>query len=162
MTKDSVFIIFFLIFAIFSAVFIFNGGYIRKSISCGSYQTEEISIGLKVIKAAVSDDDCKRTLGLSGRKEIDQSSGMLFVFDDEAPRGIWMKDMAFPIDVFWRDAQGQIVSEVRDMATSSYPDVFYPSVPATYVLETDAGFAAANAIATGTSLQLLNVPNVSN
>ena len=72
-----------------------------------------------------------------------------------------MKDTLIPLDIFWLDNKGQVVSIARNVATSTYPNVFYPSAPARYVLETSAGFANVHGIATGTPLQLKNFPSVS-
>lgn len=105
--------------------------------------------------------EAAREKGLGGRTNIPDDYGMLFVFPKDGRYGFWMKDMLVPLDIFWLDAQGHVVSIVRDAATSTYPDVFYPSTPARYVLETAAGFARARTIATGTPLQLKNIPAVS-
>lgn len=99
--------------------------------------------------------------GLGGRESIPSDYGMLFVFPKDDKYGFWMKDTLVPLDIFWIDAKGQVVSIARDVATSSYPNVFYPSVPARYVLETAAGFARDHTIATGTPLLLKNIPSVS-
>jgi uncharacterized membrane protein (UPF0127 family) len=71
-----------------------------------------------------------------------------------------MKDMLVPIDIFWLDDKGQVVSMATSVTPSSYPRVFYPAVPARYVLETMAGFADEHGIATGTPLLLKNLPTV--
>ena len=108
-----------------------------------------------------------RERGLGGRTEIPENYGMLFVFPKEGLYGFWMKDMLVPIDIFWLDTQGQVVSIASDVATSSYPNVFYPTEPARYVLETAAGFARTHSVATGTPLSiqaqflLKNLPTVS-
>ena len=102
-----------------------------------------------------------REKGLGGRVSIPDDYGMLFIFPKDGRYGFWMKDMLVPLDIFWLDAQGHVVSIVRDVATSTYPNVFYPTAPARYVLETAAGFARAHAIATGTPLRLKNIPAVS-
>ena len=86
---------------------------------------------------------------------------MLFVFANDDKYGFWMKDMLVPLDIFWLDSDGHVVSIIKDVATSTYPNVFYPPEPARYVLETAAGFARAHAIKTGTLLRLKNVPSVS-
>ena len=86
---------------------------------------------------------------------------MLFVFAKPDYYGFWMKDTLIPLDMFWLDDKGQVVSMALDVATSSYPAVFYPTEPALYVLETNAGFARAHGIATGTPLLLRNFPHVS-
>jgi len=102
-----------------------------------------------------------REIGLGGRASIPNDYGMLFVFPKEGKYGFWMKDMLVPIDIFWLDSKGQVVSIASDVSTSTYPNVFYPSTPAQYVLETIAGFASAHTIATGTPLLLKNFPSVS-
>ena len=99
--------------------------------------------------------------GLGERSVLPRHEGMLFVFKTSDRYGFWMKDMRFPIDIIWMNAQGQVVTIEPSVATSTFPDVFYPAVPARYVLETTAGFARANNIATGTPIQLQNVPGVS-
>lgn len=86
---------------------------------------------------------------------------MLFVFPEDGYYGFWMKDTLVPLDIFWLDSKGQVVSMMIEVATSSYPDVFYPAAPARYVLETAAGFARVHTIATGTPLLLKKFPSVS-
>src|SRR3989338_8231933 len=97
-----------------------------------------------------------RERGLGGRTEIQENYGMLFVFAKDDKYGFWMKDMLVPIDIFWLDSKGHVISIASGVATSTYPNVFYPSTSVRYVLETAAGFAKDNNIATGTSLQLKN------
>jgi uncharacterized membrane protein (UPF0127 family) len=99
--------------------------------------------------------------GLGGRISIPGDYGMLFVFPKSDYYGFWMKDMLVSIDIFWLDNKGQVVSISENIATSSYPNVFYPSIPMRYVLETIAGFARAHGIVTGTPLLLKNFPSVS-
>jgi uncharacterized protein len=99
--------------------------------------------------------------GLGGRESIPSGYGMLFVFPKDDSYGFWMKDTLVPLDIFWLDDKGQVISIASEVATSSYPHVFYPSAPSRYVLETAAGSARAQGIATGTALSLKNLPIVS-
>jgi hypothetical protein len=103
----------------------------------------------------------ERELGLGGQTSIPGDYGMLFVFPKDGRYGFWMKDTLVPLDIFWLNAQGQVVSMAVEAATSSYPHVFYPTEPVRYVLETAAGFARAHSIATGTPLLLKSFPTVS-
>ena len=112
------------------------------------------------LKLEYATTTAERELGLGGRKNIPSDYGMLFVFPVDDYYGFWMNDMLVPIDIFWLDSQGQVVSIQEDVPASSYPDVFYPTAPARYVLETVAGFARAYSIATGTPLLLKNFPSV--
>lgn len=101
-----------------------------------------------------------REQGLGGRTEISENYGMLFVFPKDGNYGFWMKDTLVPLDIFWLNDKGQVVSSALDVATSTYPHVFYPTEPVRYVLETRAGFARSNSIATGTQLVLPKWPIV--
>ena len=102
-----------------------------------------------------------REMGLGGRTSLPEDYGMLFVFPEDDLQGFWMKDMLVPIDIFWLDDKGQVVFIESNVETSSYPNVFYPSASARYVLETVAGFARAHTITTGTPLLLKNFERVS-
>jgi uncharacterized membrane protein (UPF0127 family) len=99
--------------------------------------------------------DAERSLGLGDRQSLPADEGMLFVFDQPGYYGFWMKDMHFPIDMIWLDADFRIVRIAADVATSSYPAVFSPDSPSSYVLETDAGYAAANGLAPGETLDFV-------
>lgn len=98
----------------------------------------------------------KQERGLGGRTSLPASYGMLFVFVKDDRWGFWMKDTLIPLDMFWLDDKRQVVWMEQSVATSTYPNVFYPPVPAHYVLETAAGFASLHSIATGTALILQN------
>ncbi len=43
----------------------------------------------------------QRRTGLSGRQGLAEHTGMLFVYDDAAPRSYWMADMLLAIDLAW-------------------------------------------------------------
>ena len=124
-------------------------------------RTEIAEFGGVSLRIEYATTTVARELGLSGRENIPDDYGMLFVFPKDDRYGFWMKGMLVPLDIFWLDDKGQVVYMATDVATSSYPDVFYPSLPARYVLETVAGFAREHFIATGTPLLLKNLPIVS-
>ena len=68
---------------------------------------------------------------------------MLFIFANEAPRSFWMKNCRFPLDIFYFDADLELVSVAEDTPpcrSARCPG--YPSKgPAKYVLELNAGKA---------------------
>jgi uncharacterized membrane protein (UPF0127 family) len=90
--------------------------------------------------------------GLSFQKSIGDSDGLLFIFEKPDRQGIWMKDMLFPIDVFWFDENFRVVYIKKNFTPDSYPLSVYPDTPALYVLETKAGFADEHGITLGDSL----------
>src|SRR3989344_8940875 len=61
----------------------------------------KIKIGQKTIFIEIADTQEKQKKGLSGRDNLPEDSGMLFVFKEEGHHQFWMKDMNFSIDIIW-------------------------------------------------------------
>ncbi|MBI5287497.1 MAG: DUF192 domain-containing protein [Chloroflexi bacterium] len=102
----------------------------------------------------VADDPAERAGGLSGRKRLDANTGMLFVWEEVAPRELWMKGMRFPLDFVWLNEERRVVridAEVEDQPGASDSElVRYPSgAPVTYVIELGAGVAASHGLRVG-------------
>ncbi len=113
---------------------------------------KNITIGAAAVAVDVADTEPLREQGLSGRFGLSEGQGMLFVFDTDGTWGIWMKDMQFPIDILWADASGRVVTVASAVAPDTYPQAFYPTAPARYVVELPSGFAARHGIAEGTKI----------
>lgn len=113
------------------------------------------------LKIDLATTTAAQEIGLGNRTSVSSDYGMLFVFKKDDYYGFWMKDTLVPLDMFWLDDKGQVITIAADVATSSYPHVFYPTAPARYVLETAAGFARAHSVVTGTPFIFKSVINVS-
>lgn len=113
-------------------------------------------IGTTTIATEVADTNAERSLGLSGRPSLAEGSGLLFVFDVPGTWGFWMKDMQFSIDILFIE-NGTVVTLYEHVSPQTYrqdpPLVFKPKVPATYVLEVPAGFAAGRGITEGARVE---------
>ena len=68
----------------------------------------QVSVGVHLIDAEIADSAERQRRGLSGRPSLARGEGMLFVYDEPAPRGFWMPDMNFDIDIVWIRA-GRVV-----------------------------------------------------
>lgn len=99
----------------------------------------EIKIGQTIIKAELADTEEKRGLGLSGRPALPADRGLLFVFDQPGKYGFWMKDMNFPIDIVWLDAEKKIIGTTKNLSPDSYPQTFFPPQDISYALEINTG-----------------------
>lgn len=129
-------ILFFLIIFITGIFIGFNSAHHdQKTKNNFSYQTTQIQIGTTTIIAEIADTKEKRGLGLSGRPALPADGGMLFVFDQPGNYGFWMKDMNFPIDIVWLDANKKIIGTTKNLQPKSYPQIFYPPAPIKYALE---------------------------
>ena len=115
---------------------------------------KQITVGQVAVVVDVADTESLREQGLSGRLNLPEGQGMLFVFDTDGVWGIWMKGMQFPIDIVWADASGTVVTVAVNIAPDTYPDSFYPTIPARYVLELQAGFTATHDIVVGSKIVL--------
>lgn len=95
-----------------------------------------------------------RQLGLSSTTMLPPDVVKLFVFSTADRWSFWMKEMQYAIDIIWLDAAGQVVHIEEQVAPSTYPTAFVPEKPATYVIETNAGFVAAQDMAVGDTVML--------
>ena len=93
--------------------------------------------------------------GLSGRINLNEDAGMLFIFNKPSRYSFWMKDMNFPIDMIWLDENFQVVYIKKDAEPGSYPTTFTPSSDAKYVLEVQANFSEKNNLREGDSARFL-------
>ncbi|MDB5225037.1 MAG: hypothetical protein JWO43_659 [Candidatus Adlerbacteria bacterium] len=120
--------------------------------------TKTITVGSTTVEVEVATTEKEHEAGLSGRTGLKDGTGMLFVFEQEGMYIFWMKDMLFPIDMVWIDADGVVVSVTANATPQSYnqdhPQTFRPISPALYVLELPAGYAAAHDIAEGSKVVL--------
>lgn len=108
-----------------------------------------VQVGSAIVRAEVANTPALWTRGLSGHAGLGENEGMLFVFNEEAGHGIWMKDMRFAIDIIWATQDGTVVTIKENATPESYPEAFYPAEPALYVLEVPAGFAGRAGVAVG-------------
>ncbi|HTK33507.1 MAG TPA: DUF192 domain-containing protein [Candidatus Paceibacterota bacterium] len=105
------------------------------------------------VKVLVANTDASREQGLSGQTSLPNGAGMLFVFDTPGKYGFWMKDMNFPLDLIWIDANNKIVGVTKNALPSSYPFVFMPPKDIVYVLEMNTGSVAQFGLTTGTAVK---------
>ncbi len=98
-----------------------------------------ITMGNASLTAEVVKTTDEVKLGLSGREGLLPDTGMWFDFGTENLWGIWMKDMKFPIDIVWFDKNLEIITVEKNISPKTFPNIFYPSRDASYVLELPAG-----------------------
>lgn len=94
-----------------------------------------------------------RTLGLSGRKSMDRSQGMLFDFGTSGEYCMWMKDMNFGLDMVWLDEQKEIVYMIEGVTPDTYPKSFCGPESARYVVEVNSGIVKAANLHVGQRLK---------
>jgi uncharacterized membrane protein (UPF0127 family) len=119
-----------------------------------SLKNQVVLVGEIPIIVDVADTQIERVQGLSGRSKMDNSNGMLFVFDTADYHEIWMKDMLFPIDIIWIGEDLKVISIDSAVQPSSYPKKYRPTRPARYAVETNERFTDMFIITPGNTVRL--------
>lgn len=117
--------------------------------------TEPLSIqtaaGKRDFKVEIADTEPERQHGLMYRTSLPPMYGMLFIFEQPAPRSFWMHNTYIPLDIIYIGADGRIVSIVHG---KPFDDTPLPSLaPAVGVLELYDGEAARLGIAVGDKVE---------
>src|SRR5437667_1419898 len=64
-------------------------------------RTTTMQIGSQTFTLEVADTDSTREFGLMKRDSMPADHGMIFVFSRDEPRGFWMKNTRFPLDILF-------------------------------------------------------------
>jgi len=108
----------------------------------------------KTFTIEIAEDEASRQHGLMDRTKMDDDHGMLFIFQDDAPRGFWMKNTKIPLDMIFLDADRKIVSVTHgaEPCVTERCPAYMSGAPARYVLELNAGQAAKLGLTSGDEL----------
>lgn len=119
-----------------------------------------IIVGGKTFFIEIADSPEERQMGLSGRKELEKNSGLLFIFDKQNTRPpFWMKGMEISIDIVWIDNDKviQLNTDVKPEPTDT-PDkdlrLYTPNQPIDQVLELSAGTVKEMKIRVGDKVEM--------
>ena len=74
------------------------------SINDTNYLKANVTVNNFNLIADLATSDVQQTKGLAVKDHLQEKEGMLFVFQKPAQYHFWMKDMKFPIDIIWMDA----------------------------------------------------------
>jgi len=108
-----------------------------------------VKISGQMVKVDLALTQKEQEQGLSGRENLKNDEGMLFIFPKPLVNYFWMKDMNFPIDMIWIDKNFRVIYIQENALPSSYPDSFGPGVDNQYVLELSSGFSEKNNLKIG-------------
>lgn len=104
--------------------------------------------GTRPFDVEIADTEPSRTLGMMWRTSIGRGHGMLFLFDDNAPRAFWMENTLVSLDLIYIRSDGTIARINADAVPRSR--ALLPSgEPVVAVLEIGGGEARRQGIAAG-------------
>ena len=144
------------IFVIFLLIFLM----IFLSSCSGNFKEVSINNGkhLIKIKVEIADDIQEREKGLMFRKNLDENSGMVFVFDDQDYQTFWMKNTLISLDIIFIGKNFTIVDIKHAVpCNADLCKLYKSSFPAKYVLEVNSGFSAKNDVGIGNIVNLSRI-----
>lgn len=110
------------------------------------------------VELAISPES--RYTGLMFRESLADGHGMLFFPEAPSRQSFWMKNCRFPIDIVFLDAARTVVTVAASVPPCRVDPcpTYVPTVPALFVLEVNAGVAAAQQLAPGARVEFENLP----
>jgi uncharacterized membrane protein (UPF0127 family) len=131
-----------------------TGEYDRTTVTAVDEETDE---ELATVRVRIADTQQKRYTGLSDTESLGENEGMLFVHDAEGEYAYVMREMAFPLDIVFVDAEGTVTrihhAELPDEGTSGDDLTRYPG-RGRYVLEVPYGYTDDRGIEVGDRLRI--------
>jgi uncharacterized protein len=107
------------------------------------------------VELAISPREIQR--GLMYREHLPPDGGMLFVFRSEKRQSFWMKNTLIPLDMIFVTADRVVAGVVANAEPRTLTSRAVEA-ESQFVLEVNAGWAAANGIVAGTPVSFENVP----
>ena len=114
--------------------------------------TVETAAGEHVVMVEVARTPEERGIGLMHRTELAPDRGMLFDFGATRPVTMWMKNTLIPLDMFFAESDGRIVT-IAERTTPLSEKRIRSGQPARFVLEMIGGSAQRLGIAPGDRLR---------
>ena len=114
----------------------------------GNFSFSNHNLNLQV---ELADDLRLQAKGLMYREKLEENSGMLFVFTNEARRTFWMKNTYIPLDLIFisKDKKITEIKENFEACRKGDCPTYTSNIEAQYVLEVNAGFIQKNQIQIG-------------
>jgi uncharacterized membrane protein (UPF0127 family) len=104
--------------------------------------------GRHEVAVEIARTDAARMRGLMYRTALAPEAGMLFLFEESAPHGFWMRNTLIPLDMIFID-EGGVVVEIVERAEPRTEVSRGGNVPSRYVLEVNGGWVAAKGVRVG-------------
>ena len=116
----------------------------RKAATTLKIQSTEVH----TFKIEIADTDAERNRGLMYREHLADDAGMLFLFQDYAPRRFWMRNTLIPLDIIFIDENGTI-NDIIHLAQPHDENLRMSNAPAKAALEINGGLSLQKSIEIG-------------
>jgi uncharacterized membrane protein (UPF0127 family) len=100
------------------------------------------------VDVELAQNDGNRQRGLMFRTRMGENEGMLFSWDEEAPRTFWMHNTCLPLDMLFIAKDGMIAGVLEQVPVLN-DDARGIPCPVAHVLEVNAGWVRAHGVKPG-------------
>jgi uncharacterized membrane protein (UPF0127 family) len=152
-----------IVLAVLAGAFVaVQSGLVWEVVGPGEYERATVSVveengtTLATVEVRIADTAAKRYTGLSDTDALPSGEGMLFVHDGVANRTYVMREMSFPLDIVFVDADGTIttIHHAATPSNTSDGDLRQYSGRAKWVLEVPRGWANETGVEVGDSVRI--------
>ena len=105
-----------------------------------------------VLKVEVASTPEQRQMGLMFRKQLAPDEGMIFLFETERYNSFWMRNTPLSLDMLFIDSEWTIVGILHNVPPMN-DEPRRVTKMSQYVLEVNAGVAAANQLSVGAKVR---------
>jgi uncharacterized protein len=123
-------------------------------ISYTNFKPNSSSSGFFLDRVEIADTVAEQELGLMNRRELCNTCGMLFVFDETRTQTFWMKNTLIPLDIIFINEEYKIINIADKTKPNQTVETYSSTKPARYVLELNQGDSKRFNLNTG---DLINV-----
>ena len=117
----------------------------------------KVTVGDATVDVEVVSTEAKVERGLMYREHLPPDQGMLFLMNREYDWAFWMRNTLLPLDIIFIK-KDMTVAGVAANAKPKDESLLRVGVPSLFVLEVNAGWAAAHGVKAGTKVTFANVP----
>ncbi len=108
------------------------------------------------LQIEVANSPGTRAHGLMNRPRLDESAGMLFIFEETASWAFWMKNTLIPLSIAFIDDQ-RVIVDIKDMEVAKDPEqgpfpLYQSAKPYRYALEVNQGFFSRHHLSPGAKI----------
>ena len=138
------------------SIYFYISGYWDDKISLDFIPDASVCVSDTCLNVYIADELDEQIQGLMHVEDLDENLGMLFLYNDEQIRSLWMKNTLIPLDMIFLNAEREIVTihENSQACVEEPCEQFRSSMPSQYIIETNAGFVETNNLKVGQKFEL--------
>ena len=126
--------------------------YVRSLLSAPSMEKQVIDVAGADCEVEIAKTDLDRAIGMMGRQDVPDGTGMLFIYEEPMQLSFWMRNTPCWLDIAFIDQTGMI-TDIRSLKPFSEESVKSSSSNCVAALEVPRGWFGRNGISVGDTIR---------